>query len=104
MSDDILKQYEEVRAAFNSQKVFTACEGDLKRYIRALSLHAILNPSIKHQAAVMASTITQIQTSCLIERINRQNTRLAWIVLAITFFSLAASLIQILVALNIIHR
>ena len=104
MAIDSGKLWGEARAAFASGGVFNTTEDQLRQYIQGIALHAVFNVGIQHQAAVMASAITQIQMSRLIEKINRQNSRITWFFIVVAVLSFLSSVIQILVALGAIHR
>ena len=58
------------------------------------------NEYIRHRQIIRGLVITHILTSNLIDRINRQNTRLEVIVGMLALLSFIASVVQIVVALR----
>jgi hypothetical protein len=103
MPNDWIRVHSEVDKAFENGTVFDASPEQLSRWLGNLCTGSIPNPDIQHREIVRGITINHIQMTRLIADLNRRNTWLTVAIGLITFFSLAASVIQAVAAWHILH-
>ena len=103
MSNDWIRVHSEVDRAFENGTVFDASQEQLSRWLENLCTGSVPNPDVPHREIIRGITINHIQMTRLIADLNRRNTWLAVVIGLITFFSLAASVMQAVAAWHILH-
>ena len=103
MSNDWIRVHSEVDRAFENGTVFDASQEQLSRWLENLCTGSVPNPDVQHREIIRGITINHIQMTRLIADLNRRNTWLAVVIGLITFFSLAASVMQAVAAWHILH-
>lgn len=85
------KQHDEVDAAFGDGSILTASEEDLVRHLQTLCTGSITNGNIQYREIIRGITINHIQMARTIDRLNRQNTILTWVVILLAMASMVAT-------------
>lgn len=94
MSHEAAKLQDEISSAFRDGKILTASEEELKKYLMSLCTEHIPNDMVRHRETIRALTINHIQMQRHIDKLNKQNTILQYLVIALTIASLIGTAVQ----------
>ena len=97
-----MKTYDDVREAFDSQSVLTATKEELEQLLLAVGRARIEHPANQARAAEMGETMRQVLAARQSESMHGQALRTAQVALWVSIAALVASLVQAIVALNVV--
>ena len=86
----------DIDKAFETGDVFNASDEVLVEYLRVLNYEPIPNEYTRHRAIIRGITINTLINLRFIKSVERRNTILTWVVIALAALTLTASIIQIL--------
>lgn len=90
-----IEDWEKVDTAFKDGALLSCDTRTLQNHLLALSNQQIHNESIQHRDVIRGITINHILLQQHIDKLNKQNSKTQWLVIALTVASLLASVIQI---------
>ena len=97
-----MKTHDDVRQAFDSGTVVDASKEELEQLLLAIGRARVLDPANQARSAEMDETMRQLLAARQSQSMHSQALSVARIALYVSAFALVASLLQVLVALNII--
>jgi hypothetical protein len=107
MNEEKLITADDVDHAFRAGEVYDASNDVLRKYLQVLNTQGIPNDRVRHRATNRCTTINTIINMRFIESVERLNTRLTVIVIALTIMTiligtctLVATVANILVTFN----
>lgn len=80
---------------FDQRKVFEATDDNLDQALFELSTGYVPNDMVKHREIIRAITINSIKNQRHIDRIERRNEKLTYLIILLTVVSIILSVIQI---------
>jgi hypothetical protein len=84
----------DVNKAFESGAVYTASDEELVEYLRVLNSTGIANPAWQHCAINRATTINTLINLRYFKRVDRSNTIVTWVVVALAAVEIVVSLLR----------
>lgn len=97
-----MKTYDDVREAFDSQSVLIATKQELEELLLAVGRARIEHPTNQARAAEMGETMRQLLAARQSEALHGQALQTAQVALWVSIAALVASLVQAIVALNVV--
>ncbi|GAB3470943.1 hypothetical protein [Polaromonas eurypsychrophila] len=97
-----LKNYDDVRAAFDKGTVLHASRGELEQLLLAVGSQRIEHPANQARAAEMGETMRQLLAARQSQEMHSQALRVSKVALWVALAALIASLIQAAAALNLL--
>ena len=91
------KDIKDVVQAFESGSIYSATDSDLKEYLKPLCLTGGFREQDQCTIILRGLTINHIQMANLITKLNRQNTRLTWVVVVLAILSAISTIVSIFI-------
>jgi hypothetical protein len=88
------KLQDEINAVFRDGSILTAKEDKLQEYLMSLASEHVPNDMVRHRETIRALTINHVQMQRHIDKLNKQNTILQYLVIALTIASLIGTAVQ----------
>lgn len=94
------REWDEAGRAFRNGAIWLSDQESLMRHLMAIANQQITNPTIQHRDIIRGICINHMLLQKHIDDLDRKNTTLQRLVLALAFASFVTSVVQIVVALK----
>lgn len=85
---DYYSQFDATEKAFVENTISDCDDKELQKHLLLLSIEPVPNTSVQHRNIIRGITINQILLQRHIDRLNKQNSKTQWLVVALTVASL----------------